>query len=79
MKEWDNVDPKKGHPPHNMRVLHLMRDRDDMEQLKLFLTQRSQTRSKLQAIKHASEGDIVTVRALTMTVEALLTGLFLDD
>ncbi|SES45489.1 hypothetical protein [Actinokineospora terrae] len=84
VREWEDVDPMRGRPPHSMRVRYLMRDRVDMSSLAVihvetFVALRSRVRGKLQAIKHASHGDVATVRSLTMTVESLLAGLLLPE
>lgn len=83
LSDWEGVDPTKGHPPHNMRVRYLMAGRGEISQvvqheLEALLALRAKTRQRLQAVKHASKGNVATVRALIMATENFLMSLFLE-
>ena len=76
-KEWCGKDPLKDHPPHNMRVTFLAQRLGDAHEIAAVeyesLTRlRTAVRDKLQAVKHASNGDLALVRSLLLATEHLL-------
>jgi hypothetical protein len=76
-KEWEGRD----RPPRALRVRYLFRDlagpRDlVVGQVEAFATVVGRLNGRLQATKHASQGDLVAVRALVVHAESLLLTIF---
>lgn len=76
--EWEGRDA----PPHTLRVRylahHLGRERDVViAQFESLIPLRTRLRQQLQAAKHASQGDLLTVRTLLLACEQFLMQLFL--
>lgn len=76
----------KARPPHPLRVRYLLRDlpgpRDlVVHQVEAFASVVGRLRGRLEAAKHASQGDVVAVQALVIQAESLLVTLLvgLDD
>jgi hypothetical protein len=74
----------KTRPPHPLRVRYLFRDlpgpRDlVVHQVDAFSAVVSRLRGRLEAAKHASQGDLVAVQALVIQAESLLITLFVGQ
>jgi len=75
--DWCGKNPLKEPPPHNMRVNFLAQRLGDARKIAVAeyesLTRlRTAVRERLQAVKHASEGDLTLVRSLLVATEDLL-------
>jgi hypothetical protein len=75
--EWEGRD----RPPHRLRVKYLYRDlagaRDlVVSQVDAMATVVKRLRGRIEAAKHASQGDLVAVRALVCQAESVLITLF---
>jgi hypothetical protein len=78
--EWED----RERPPHSLRVKFLAQRLGGertvvVAQFDSLATLHKTLRSRLQAIKHASAGDLTTVRSLLLVTEDLLALLFLSN
>lgn len=78
--EWEDQE----RPPHALRIKFLAQGLGGartvaVAQFDSLTSLHTALRSRLQASKHASRGDLATVRSLLVCAEALLTLLFLSE